>query len=164
MKTFTFIKDKGARVFGIGKMNPLDVSQAAIIEMKLEEIAAMKLKRKILDMKLKVSEFSISINDCIATVKGIAPSQEIKEKIILIVGNSVGIDKVEDLIIVENKSTESKFYTVREKDSLGKIAKAFYGNPKMYYKIFEANKPMLSHPNNIYPGLVIRVPVTNGMP
>ena len=38
------------------------------------------------------------------------------------------------------------------------IAKAEYGNANAYMKIFEANKPMLSHPDKIYPGQVLRIP------
>ncbi|WXT99257.1 peptidoglycan-binding protein LysM [Seonamhaeicola sp. MEBiC1930] len=158
MRVFSFIKNIGIKVFGIGNMNPLEVSQAAVIEMRLEEIAAIKLEEIIFDLKLKVKGLSISIDDCVAIVKGIAHNQETKEKIILIIGNCSGISKVKDKMSVEHEETESSFYTVENKDSLGKIAKLFYNNPKLYYKIFEANKPMLSHPNNIYPGLVLRVP------
>jgi len=33
-----------------------------------------------------------------------------------------------------------------------------YGNANLYNKIFEANKPMLSHPDKIYPGQTLRIP------
>ncbi|WP_313752381.1 LysM peptidoglycan-binding domain-containing protein, partial [Mixta calida] len=33
-----------------------------------------------------------------------------------------------------------------------------YGNPNEYNKIFEANKPMLSSPDKIYPGQTLRIP------
>jgi nucleoid-associated protein YgaU len=32
------------------------------------------------------------------------------------------------------------------------------GNGSKYTAIFEANKPMLSHPDKIYPGQVLRIP------
>ena len=44
-------------------------------------------------------------------------------------------------------------------DTLGKIAKNYYGNAMKYPVIFEANKPMLTHPDKIYPGQVLRIPV-----
>lgn len=53
---------------------------------------------------------------------------------------------------------ESKTYTVQPGDTLGKIAKEFYGNAMEYPKIFEANKPMLKDPDKIYPGQVLRIP------
>ena len=43
-------------------------------------------------------------------------------------------------------------------DTLSKIAKEEYGDANTYMKIFEANKPMLSNPDKIYPGQVLRVP------
>ena len=53
---------------------------------------------------------------------------------------------------------EAKFYTVVSGDSLSKIAKKYYGNPMKYPEIFEANKPMLTNPDKIYPGQVLRIP------
>ena len=52
----------------------------------------------------------------------------------------------------------SKSYTVVKGDTLGKIAKEFYGNSAKYPLIFEANKPMLSDPDKIYPGQMLRIP------
>ena len=48
-------------------------------------------------------------------------------------------------------------YTVKSGDSLSKIAQEMYGNGD-YMKIFEANKPLLSDPNKIYPGQMLRIP------
>ena len=59
---------------------------------------------------------------------------------------------------VENVEPEAQFYTVVSGDTLGKIAKNFYGNAMKYPVIFEANKPMLEHPDKIYPGQVLRIP------
>ena len=52
----------------------------------------------------------------------------------------------------------SKTYTVVKGDTLGKIAKEFYGNSAKSPLIFEANKPMLSDPDKIYPGQMLRIP------
>ena len=49
-------------------------------------------------------------------------------------------------------------YTVEKGDTLSAIAKATLGNANRYTEIFEANKPMLSHPDKIYPGQVLRIP------
>lgn len=53
---------------------------------------------------------------------------------------------------------DAVFHTVEEGDSLSKISKKVYGDPMKYEQIFEANKPMLSHPDKIYPGQVLRIP------
>jgi nucleoid-associated protein YgaU len=58
----------------------------------------------------------------------------------------------------EKHAWESKTYTVEKGDTLGKIAKAMYGNAAKYPVIFEANKPMLKDPDKIYPGQVLRIP------
>lgn len=52
----------------------------------------------------------------------------------------------------------SKTYTVESGDTLSKIAKQFYGDAGQYQRIFEANKPMLKDPDEIYPGQVLRIP------
>lgn len=52
----------------------------------------------------------------------------------------------------------SRTYTVEKGDTLSKIAKAMYGNAGKYPVIFEANQPMLKHPDKIYPGQVLRIP------
>ncbi len=53
---------------------------------------------------------------------------------------------------------EARYYTVVKGDTLSKIAKEYYGNANLYNKIFEANRPMLSHPDKIYPGQKLRIP------
>ena len=47
---------------------------------------------------------------------------------------------------------------VKSGDTLSKIAKEAYGDANAYMKIFEANKPMLSNPDKIYPGQKLRIP------
>jgi len=47
---------------------------------------------------------------------------------------------------------------VEKGDTLSAISKRVYGDANKYQKIFEANKPMLSDPNKIYPGQVLRIP------
>jgi nucleoid-associated protein YgaU len=90
--------------------------------------------------------------------------QAVREKIVLAVGNTTGISKVDDRlqVVVEKaaapKAPEAKYYTVVKGDSLSKIAKAQYGDAMKYPVIFEANKPMLKDPDKIYPGQVLRIP------
>jgi nucleoid-associated protein YgaU len=58
-------------------------------------------------------------------------------------------------------STDHKqehFYTVKKGDNLWKISEHFYKSGAKHQLIFEANKPMLSHPDKIHPGQVLRIP------
>ena len=92
------------------------------------------------------------------TVAGLAPDQATKEKIVLCCGNVGGVVQVNDLLTVAEPADESRYYTVVRGDTLSAIAKTQYGAANAYMKIFEANKPMLSHPDKIYPGQVLRIP------
>ena len=93
------------------------------------------------------------------TVSGKAISQEMKEKIILAVGNVEGISEVEDKAETEDNGTPSKFHEVVRGDTLWAISKKYYGKGGRYMEIFEANTPMLSHPDKIYVGQVLRIPM-----
>lgn len=52
----------------------------------------------------------------------------------------------------------SRFYTVKKGDTLWKIATDMLGAGNRYPEIFEANRPMLTDPDLIYPDQVLRIP------
>ena len=161
MGLFSFIKDAGAKIFG-GKTSAEKAAEAtaeaAAAKLKAEEAAAKTLEETISDLSLQVENLNIHIVDDKATVTGAAYDQATKEKVVLVVGNSVGIATVDDQMTVENPEPEAQFHTVVSGDTLGKIAKKYYGNAMKYPVIFEANKPMLKDPDLIYPGQVLRIP------
>ena len=158
MGLFSFIKNAGAKVFGIGKTDAEETAEATTAELKLEALAARKLEETINDLDLKVEGLNVHIDDDAAIISGLAYDQATREKVILVVGNSDGIATVDDQMTVENVEPEAQFHTVVSGDTLGKIAKNYYGNAMKYPVIFEANQPMLSHPDKIYPGQVLRIP------
>lgn len=158
MGLFSFIKDAGAKIFGIGKTTAQEAAEAAAEELKLEDAAAKRLEQTIVDLDLQVENLNIHIDDDAATVTGEAFNQATKEKVVLVIGNSNGIAMVDDQMTVENEEPVAQFHTVVSGDTLGKIAKSYYGNAMKYPEIFEANKPMLKDPNLIYPGQVLRIP------
>jgi nucleoid-associated protein YgaU len=92
------------------------------------------------------------------TVAGSVADQATKEKVLLCCGNVAGVGAVNDMLIVDAPQPESQWHTVVSGDNLSKIARAFYGDPNKYPAIFEANKPMLKHPDRIYPGQLLRIP------
>lgn len=121
--------------------------------------AEEKLKKEVDQYGLKHDGVDIKVDDDgNVMVKGRGLTQEQKEKLILAVGNVDGVGQVEDGIETDDDVPASRFYTVKSGDSLSKIAKAMYGNAMRYPEIFEANKPMLSDPDKIYPGQVLRIP------
>lgn len=158
MGLFSFIKNAGAKVFGIGKTDAEEVAEAAAKALKLEEAAARKLEETITDLQLQVEGLNVFIDNDAATVSGMAYNQATREKVVLVIGNSNGIATVDDQMTVEHEAPAAQFHTVVSGDTLGKIAKTYYGNAMKYPVIFEANKPMLTDPDKIYPGQVLRIP------
>ncbi len=154
MGLFTFIKDVGAKIFGGKTSSELKAEE----KLNAETQAAKKLTDTINQLGLKITDLNIVVLDDTATVKGVAPDQSTKEKVILVIGNSAGIATVDDQMTVEEPQPEAQFYTVVSGDSLSKIAKKYYGDAMKYPEIFEANKPMLKSPDLIYPGQVLRIP------
>ncbi|MBT8271636.1 MAG: peptidoglycan-binding protein LysM [Bacteroidia bacterium] len=157
MSLFSFIKNAGTAIFGV-KSGTDKATEVAAAELKAEEAAAARLMETIKDLQLEVENLDVHIDDDKATVRGAAYDQATREKIVLVVGNSEGIASVEDLMSVQHTEPEAKFHTVVSGDSLSKIAKHYYGDPMKYPVIFEANKPMLTDPDKIYPGQVLRIP------
>ena len=162
MGLFSFIKNAGAKVFGIGKTTEEEAAEARAkaeaAELRVEEAAARNLEEAITGLELQVEDLNVFVDDDMARVSGMAYDQATKEKVILVVGNTAGIATVDDQMTVEHIVPESQFHTVESGDTLGKIAKHYYGNAMKYPVIFEANKPMLSDPDKIYPGQVLRIP------
>ncbi|EXD65897.1 hypothetical protein J763_1241 [Acinetobacter baumannii 24845_10] len=156
MGLFDFVK-------GIGKKNTApaepQAAPATPAEPSAQEIAN-KLLGLIKSLGLGVEGLSVTYNGSTYTaiIKGQVQSQADKEKIILIVGNVDHVAQVDDQMTVATPEPESKFYTVKSGDNLSKIAKEFYGDANQYQKIFEANKPMLKDPDEIFPGQVLRIP------
>ena len=166
MGLFSFIKDAGAKVFGIGKTTAEEKADASLEESaRIEaqnERASQRLINIIVDLGFEVENICISIDGDVASVDGTAKNQETRENAILVIGNTVGISAVEDGMDVAVQEPVSTFHIVERGDTLSKIAKRVYGNAMKYPIIFEANKPMLRHPDKIYPGQVLRIPHLEG--
>lgn len=121
-----------------------------------------KLKKEVEGYGLDTDGVDIQVDDDgVVTLGGEATTQEMKEKIILAVGNVEGVGGVKDQAGTRIAGRESQFHTVVSGDTLGGISKKYYGTWKLYPEIFEANKPMLSDPDKIYPGQVLRIPAIN---
>ncbi len=146
MGLFSFIKGAGKKIFG-KKAPQLSEEQAKI----------QGLHKAVTDLGIPISGLSIDLAEQVI-VDGACDTNADREKVILALGNVEGIGAVADNITVLNPEPESTFHAVKSGDSLSKIAKEVYGDPMKYTLIFEANKPMLSHPDKIYPGQILRIP------
>jgi nucleoid-associated protein YgaU len=164
MGMLSFIKDAGQKLFGIGEAQAAsqEVAAAPTPEniQRMSDAASTAIMNYIHTMNLGITDLNITFNAPTAEVhiSGVAPDQATKEKVLLCCGNVEGVASVVDNMTVAAPSDESKFYTVKSGDNLSKISKEFYDTPNKYMVIFEANKPMLGHPDKIYPGQLLRIP------
>ena len=154
MGLFSFIKGAGAKLFGKKKEEEV----AAVEDTRTEEERKIDaLKAEIGRLGLPVSDLHIDLAEHIS-VTGITDTNANREKIILALGNVEGVASVGDFLSVTSPEPESTFHEVKSGDTLSKISKEVYGDPMKYNSIFEANQPMLSHPDKIYPGQILRIP------
>ena len=56
-------------------------------------------------------------------------------------------------------ASDVEYYEIQSGDTLGAIAKRYYGNANDYTKIFEANQEVIIDPDKIFVGQKIRIPV-----
>jgi len=172
MGLFDFFKDAGE--------DEID-AKVEVSPERVDELREKNIREKVAALDIDGEKIRVTVKGSTATVAGTAPTQEDMEKIVLCAGNQFGIANVDCQIDVDEvpapaaepaaaaPATESEapaaapasastFYTVVSGDTLGKIAKAHYGDASKYPLIFEANKPMLSDPDKIYPGQSLRIP------
>ncbi|KON81555.1 peptidoglycan-binding protein LysM [Azoarcus sp. PA01] len=168
MGLFSFIKDAGEKLFGGSEAHaaapaapasagaPAATADTGAANAK----AAEAIKQYILSMNLAPSDLDVKFDAAtsVVTVSGTAPDQATKEKILLAAGNVRGVERVDDRLSAPGAEPEARFHTVASGDTLSAISKKYYGDPNKYNTIFEANKPMLTHPDKIYPGQVLRIP------
>lgn len=124
-----------------------------------------ELKKELDSHSIGAENVDVAVSDDTVVLKGKVKDQAAYEKAILVAGNTKGISQVnaDDLTIEDSAAPASVFYTVKSGDTLWKISEAHYGkgNGGKYNIIFEANKPMLTSPDKIYPGQVLRIPPLN---
>ncbi|MDO4724027.1 MAG: peptidoglycan-binding protein LysM [Comamonadaceae bacterium] len=160
MGLFQFIKEAGEKLFGgqAAKAETADGGNAA--QSTLDATAAKAIEAYIASQKLNVSDVQVAFDSASGkvTVKGQAQTQQDLEKVTLCCGNVAQVTQVDNQMTVQNPEPEAQYHDVVKGDTLSAIAKKYYGDANKYPQIFEANKPMLSHPDKIYPGQKLRIP------
>ena len=146
MGLFDFAKDVGKRLFDTDKE------------------AAENIKQH-LDIKLSgVKNLDVAFDDGVATICGDCVNEATRDSAVLLAGDVKGVEKVvaDDLTFPEPKEEEKEkveYYEIVSGDTLGGIAKRFYGKASQYTRIHAANKELIPDPNKIYPGQKIRIPL-----
>ncbi len=146
MSLFDFAKEMGRKIFDT------DAEAADNI-------------REHLNIKLSgVKNLEVEFDDGVATLSGQCANEATRSSAILMTGNCKGVEKVvaDNLTFPEPKKKEEKedveIYEIVSGDTLGGIAKRFYGKAALYTRIHEANKELIPDPNKIYPGQKIKIP------
>lgn len=146
MSLFDFAKDVGRQLFDT------DTEAADSIKEHLE----IKLSG--------VKNVTVDFDDGVATICGDCINEATRNNAILVAGNVKGVQKViaDGLKYPAPKPEELKeiveYYEIVSGDTLGKIAKRFYGSASQYTRIHAANKELIPDPNKIYPGQKIKIP------
>ena len=143
MGLFDFARDIGTKLFS------------------RDDDAAEKIKEHIEADNPGLAKLDVKYDDGRVEISGDAESQEALEKAVLMAGNVRGVEKVQ--LAGGSELTESaaktEFYTIVSGDTLSGIAKRYYGKAMEYPRIFEANREVIKHPDKIFVGQKIRIPI-----
>ena len=182
MGFWDFVKDAGKSVFGPAeaaepkaeaqKPAPTAAPQAAPQAAPKAEASKApedaETKRKLDALNAEVAALGLDSGDVRLYLTGDhvkivskGADRATMEKLILAVGNIKGIARVEADLPEDPaapKAAEPVFHEVKKGETLSAIAKQHLGDANRYREIFEANRPMLSDPDKIYPGQKLRIP------
>jgi len=130
-----------------------------------DDEAADNIKQHLEIKMTGLKNLDVKFDDGVATLCGECNSIQTRDQAILIAGNVKGVEKVvaDELTAPAPEpqaepEPEDEIYEIKSGDTLGKIAKQYYGSASKYMKIFEANRDIIDNPDRIYPGQKIRIP------
>ncbi len=136
----------------------VEAAKAAAPGIDATAVASDAIKKEIEKLNLDVKDLDVEVDGETVKVKGKALDQATREKVVLAAGNVEGISAVDEAIETEQTGPESQFHEVAKGDTLWAISEKYYGNGAKYEAIVEANQPMITNPDMIYPGQVLRIP------
>ncbi len=163
MDLFGFAKDVGRRLFNT------------------EDDAVDKIRELIEQNNPGVENLGVEFDKGIVSLSGHCKSAAAMQQCALLAGNVEGVSDVyvnrmtvepppaapetataeapaATAAVPAAEAEADEVYVIQSGDTLGKIAKEFYGKASAYMKIFEANRGVIENPDRIYPGQTIRIP------
>lgn len=162
MGLFSFIKEAGEKLFGGDEVEKAAAEGNSETITQLNAKAADAIQQYIEAQNLGLDNLNVIYDGASQKVSvfGDAPSREAFEKVTLAAGNVANVQSVENKMQIasDGGGDAAQYHDVVSGDTLSAIAKKYYGDANQYHAIFEANKPMLSHPDKIYPGQKLRIP------
>ncbi len=138
------------------------ISLLYILTLKLKQNIMVKAKyQSVLDLgeKLNIQDGNVVEENGVLKVWGTAKTQYEKNLLwdnIKAIGGENPTDIMADIKVAD----ESVYHrhTVQSGETLGKIAKHYYGDAMKYKTIFEANTDILKNPDLIYPDQELIIP------
>ena len=172
MSILSFIRDAGEKLFKKPDASPAAAPAATATGAApaaagqqsgveaLNAKAGEAIEAYVAQQNLGIQELDVKYDGASGkvTISGTAPTQEAAEKAVLCCGNVAHVASVENRLSVPQAAEAAQFHDVAKGDTLSAIAKKYYGDANKYQAIFEANRPMLTHPDKIYPGQKLRIP------
>ncbi|OOF57541.1 peptidoglycan-binding protein LysM [Rodentibacter myodis] len=143
MGLFDFVGDIGKKIFS------------------KEDEASQAVTQHIAEDNPGVENLSVTVENGVASIQGVAATAAALEKAVLMAGNIQGITSVTTDATISNGeslASEDTFYVIQKGDTLWKIAEKTYGNGAKYTAIVEANKEVIKDADKIFPGQKIRLP------
>lgn len=117
--------------------------------------------KSVLDLgtKLNIQNGDVSEENGVLKIKGTAKTQY-EKNIIWDEIKAVGGQNPSDIQADIRVSDESVYHrhTVKSGETLGKIAKHYYGDPMKYKQIFQANTNILKNPDLFHPNQELVIP------
>ncbi len=180
--------DRAAKKATAAKKKAAEKAKAAVDRQKSlkaaeadrEAAKGVELTKYVGQLGLKVQRLDVTFDDGVATINGLVRNKADREKVALAVGNVQGVRRVNDKITVKplarsaapatpaaRKAAATRrklaagaqtMHTVKSGDTLSKLARKYLGDPLRYQEIFKANQPMLTDPDKIMVGQVLRIP------
>jgi len=109
--------------------------------------------------KLNIQNGAVSEENGVLKVKGTAATQYEKNLIWDYIKDAGGENPTDIMADIEVADTSLYHrHTVVSGDTLGKIAKKYYGNAMKYKEIFASNSHQLKNPDVIHPEQVLIIP------
>jgi nucleoid-associated protein YgaU len=116
-----------------------------------------------------ISGLKAEVRGKVITLRGKAESREAANLVMKKIDQAVKADNIVNAIevakapepakgAVPQAKTEARIYEVVAGDTLGAIAKKYYGKASAYMKIFEANRDILDNPDLIKVGQKLKIP------
>ncbi|CAB3773162.1 peptidase M23B [Burkholderia sp. MSh2] len=153
MGLLSFIKEAGEKLLGHAD------EQAAADPNAANQTAADAIKNYINAQGLDTSNLTVAFDGASRTVtlSGSVADLDTKAKVKVAAGNVQGVAGVNDDDL-QPDDPQVQYHDVVSGDNLWKIAEKYYGDGSKNTAIFDANRPMLSSPDRIYPGQKLVIP------